>query len=225
MIVAQRFARQGRAIRPRVACGMIAVLFGRGAQCCAYSPCSHNNIGMSGHNKWSQIKRQKEATDAKKSKIFGKFARLIALESKKANGNANDPALRAVIEKARAANMPSDNVERAIKKGLGGDAGTMEPVLYEAYGPGGAALVIEALTDNKNRTAQDVKHILSKNGSALAAIGSATWAFTKTADGWEPQNEVELSGDDARALEELIEALEENDDIQDVYTNAAFPDA
>lgn len=179
---------------------------------------------MSGHNKWSQIKRQKEATDAKKSKIFGKFARLIALESKKARGNMNDPALRAVIEKARATNMPSDNIERAIKKGLGGDAGTMEPVLYEAYGPGGAALVIEGLTDNKNRTAQDIKHILSKNGSALAAPGSATWAFTKTTDGWEPQNEVDLSSEDAGALETLIEMLEENDDVQEVFTNATFPD-
>ena len=179
---------------------------------------------MSGHNKWSQIKRQKGATDAKKSKVFGKFARLIASESKKSNGNTNDPALRAVIEKAKGVNMPADNIERAVKKGLGGDAGNMEHVQYEAYGPGGAALIIEGLTDSKNRTAQDVKHILSKNGSALAAIGSATWAFTKTADGWAPQTETELSKEDASALEHLIDALEENDDVQDVFTNAVFPD-
>src|SRR3989339_1838218 len=179
---------------------------------------------MSGHNKWSQIKRQKGATDAKKSKIFGKYARLITLESKKSNGNVSDPALRSVIEKAKAANMPADNIERAVKKGLGSDAGNMEPVLYEAYGPGGSALVVEGLTDNKNRTAQDIKHILSKNGSALAAPGSATWAFTHTSDGGEPQNELALSPEDASALENLIDALEENDDVQDVYTNATFPD-
>ena len=179
---------------------------------------------MSGHNKWSQIKRQKGASDAKKSQIFGKFARLIASESKKSNGNASAPALRAVIDKAKAANMPADNIERAVKKGLGGDTGTMEHVLYEAYGPGGAALIIEGLTDSKNRTAQDVKHILSKNGLSLAAIGSASWAFIKTADGWTPQTETDLSKEDAVALERLIDALEENDDVQDVFTNAIFPD-
>lgn len=180
---------------------------------------------MAGHSKWAQIKRAKAVTDAKKSKVFGKFARLIALESKKAGGNVNDPALRTVIERAKAENMPNDNIDRAVKKGLGGDMGAMEPVLYEAYGPGGAALVIEGLTDNKNRTAQEMKHILSKNGSALAASGSATWAFMKTAEGWEPQNDVGLSAEDATSLEQLIDALEENDDVQEVFTNASFPEA
>lgn len=179
---------------------------------------------MSGHNKWSQIKRQKSATDAKKSKIFGKFARLLTLESKKANGNTNSPALRAIIDKAKSINMPAENIERAIKKGTGGDAGEMERVVYEAYGPGGAALIIEGLTDSKNRTAAEVKHTLSKHGFSLATPGSALWAFTSIKEEWVPKNEVLLSGEDARALEELIDALEEGDDVQEVFTNATFPD-
>jgi len=117
---------------------------------------------MSGHNKWSQIKRQKGATDAKRSKLFGKFARLITSESKISAGNISAPALRAIIEKAKAANMPSDNIDRAIKKGTGADAGEMEHITYEAYGPGGAALIIEALTDSKNRAAAEVKHTPGK---------------------------------------------------------------
>ena len=179
---------------------------------------------MSGHNKWSQIKRQKGATDAKRSKLFGKFARLITSESKISAGNISAPALRAIIEKAKAANMPSDNIDRAIKKGTGADAGEMEHITYEAYGPGGAALIIEALTDSKNRAAAEVKHTLSKHGGVLAAIGAAVWAFTKTSEGWEPQNELELSQNDAVALEGLIDALEELDDVQEVFTNASFPE-
>ncbi|MHB8651899.1 MAG: YebC/PmpR family DNA-binding transcriptional regulator [Minisyncoccota bacterium] len=180
---------------------------------------------MSGHNKWSQIKRQKGATDAKKSKIFGKFARLITLESKKVSGNTSDPALRAVIDKAKGVNMPAENIERAIKKGTGDDAGEMERVVYEAYGPGGAALIIEGLTDSKNRTAAEIKHTLSKHGFALAAQGSALWAFTHTPEGWVPQNEIILSSQEATALEQLINALEESDDVQEVFTNATFPES
>lgn len=177
---------------------------------------------MSGHNKWSQIKRQKGATDAKRSKLFGKFARLITSESKKSGGNINAPALRAIIEKAKAANMPSDNIDRAIKKGTGGDAGEMEQITYEAYGPGGTALIIEALTDSKNRAAAEVKHTLSKYGGVLAAIGAAVWAFTKTSDGWEPNSELPLSAEDSNALETIVDALEELDDVQEVFTNASF---
>ena len=175
---------------------------------------------MAGHNKWVQIKHKKAATDAKKSKVFGKLARLIVVESKKANGNVSSPGLRALIERAKKENMTVDAIERAIKKGTGADAGTMEPVLFEAYGPGGCAMVIEGLTDNKNRTVQEIKHIFTKRGFSIAGQGAVTWAFTKTADGWEPQNTTPLSDEDGQALMDLTDALEDHDDVQDVYTNA-----
>lgn len=175
---------------------------------------------MSGHNKWSKIKRQKAVTDAAKSKIFGKFAQLIAIESKKAGGNMNAPSLRAVIDRAKAENMPKDNIERAVAKGMSADAIALESVLYETYGPGGVALLIDALTDNRNRTAQEIKHILSKNGCELASPGSASWAFSKTTDGYEPTNTIAISDEDGEKLSALIEVLDENDDVQDVYTNA-----
>ena len=134
---------------------------------------------MSGHNKWSKIKNKKAVTDAQKSKIFGKLVRFISVESKKAKGDVNAPGLRTAIEKAKEANVPSDNIERAIKKGVGGEGGEMEQIVYESYGPGGSALIIEALTENRNRAAQEIKHILSKNGFTLAGIGSVTWSFVK----------------------------------------------
>lgn len=175
---------------------------------------------MSGHNKWSQIKNKKAATDSKRSKIFGKLSRLISLESKKALGNLSSPGLRAVIERAKKEYMSSDIIDRAVKKGAGGDAGNMEPVLYEAYGPGGCALLIEGLTDNKNRTVAEIKHLLSKRGLALASQGSAMWAFTKSTEGYAPQTTVPLSDEDGGALSSLLEELDDHDDVQEVYTNA-----
>lgn len=175
---------------------------------------------MSGHNKWSKIKRQKGATDAAKSKIFGKFAKLIATASRDAKGDTTSPTLRAAIEKAREFNMPSDNIDRAVKKGIGGEGETFESITYESYGPGGSALIIEALTTNRNKAAQEIKFILSQNGFALAAPGSAAWAFTKENGEWIPNMTVPLSPDDEKILEKLINDLEENDEVQSVYTNA-----
>ena len=175
---------------------------------------------MSGHNKWSKIKNKKAATDATKSKVFSKMAKLISTASKQVGGDVTSPILRAAIEKAREYNMPADNIERAVKKGSGTDAETMEAITYEAYGPAGSALIIEALTTNRNKAAQEVKFILSKHGFALAAPGSATWAFTKEHDGWKPNTIIPLSETDGKILGALIEELEDNDEIQDVYTNA-----
>ena len=177
---------------------------------------------MSGHNKWSKIKNKKAVTDAQKSKIFGKLVRFVAVESKKAKGDVNAPGLRAAIEKAKAENVPSDNIERAIKKGAGGEGGETEQITYEAYGPGGCALIIEALTENRNKAAQEVKHILTKNGYELAVPGSATWAFKKQMAGneWTPQNTMQISEEDGVKLSALIEELEENDEVQEVFTNA-----
>ncbi|MCA9363632.1 YebC/PmpR family DNA-binding transcriptional regulator [Candidatus Kaiserbacteria bacterium] len=180
---------------------------------------------MSGHNKWSKIKHKKAAGDAKKSKIFSKYARLITLEAKKANGDKNAPGVLAVIERARKESMPNDNIDRAIQKAAGGGADSMEEVLYETFGPGGTALVITAVTDNSNRTTPEIRHILSKAGYQLGAAGSALWAFTKTTDGYVPTAPLDLADEDGEKLATLVEALEEQDDVQDIYTTADTPDA
>ncbi len=175
---------------------------------------------MSGHNKWSKIKRQKEKTDSQKSKIFGKMVRLITVEAKKVGGNVNSPGLKNAIDRAKAANVPSDNIDRAVKKFSEGGA-SMEAITYEAYGPGGCAIVIEALTDNRNKAAQEIKFILSKHGFALAGIGAASWAFTRTPEmEWVAQTTIPLSDEDGEKLGLLVDELEENDEVQDVFTNA-----
>lgn len=175
---------------------------------------------MSGHNKWSKIKHKKAVTDAKKSQVFSKLVKLITTESKKASGNTDSPGLKFAIEKAKKENMPSLNIERAVKKGMSDDASSMESVTYEAYGPGGVALIIEGLTDSKNRTAAVIKHLLSVHGLELAAPGSAKWAFTKNSDGWKPNETIEIGDDESQKLASLKDDLENNEDVQEVYTNA-----
>jgi transcriptional/translational regulatory protein YebC/TACO1 len=139
------------------------------------------------------------------------------------SGGKDSPGLRSAIEKAKKVNMPAENIERAIKKASEPSA-RMENITYEAYGPGGAGIIIETLTDSKNRTAQEVKHILSKNGLELGGIGSVVWAFRKeiSPEGfiWKPASTIPLSDEDITLLDKLVEDLEENDDVQDVYTNA-----
>jgi YebC/PmpR family DNA-binding regulatory protein len=175
---------------------------------------------MAGHSKWAKLKHSKGKTDAQKSKLFSKLVRFISVEAKKAKGDRSSPGLRAAIDKARAANMPADNIDRAIEKASQG--GDPERVVFEGYGPGGVALVIEGYTDNNNRTAQDIKHILSKNGGSFANPGAAIWAFSKNAEGkLEPMTTVELTDEDGEKLNSLVDALEEHDDISEIYTNAA----
>ena len=177
---------------------------------------------MSGHNKWAQIKHKKEITDSKKSKVFSKLVRFISVEARLSDGK-DSPGLRAAIEKAKKVNMPADNIDRAIKKASESSA-PMDAITYETYGPGGVGIIIETLTDSKNRTAQDIKHILSENGTTLGGIGSVTWGFKRdiTPEGpvWTPSSTVSLSNEDLELLEKLVNNLEENDDVQDVYTNA-----
>jgi len=175
---------------------------------------------MSGHNKWSKIKHKKAATDAEKSKIFSKHARLITVESRKANGDVNSPQLKAAIEKAKKDNMPQDNIKRAVSKGAGNSAESISEVTYEAYGPGGSALIISGVTDNKNRTAAEIKHLLSKVGLSLAEPGAALWAFEKREGGWMAKTKVPLNDEDGERLGSILEKLEEHDDVQNVYTNA-----
>lgn len=175
---------------------------------------------MAGHNKWKQIKEKKGATDAKRAKLFTKYAKLIRVEARLAKGDMNAPALRAAIENAKAAYMPKENIERAVASATGTQAD--EKVVYEAYGPGGAALIVEGLTDNNNRTVQEIKHLLSEHGTSLSAQGSVLWAFTKSPEeGYVPVAPVQLSPEDEEKLASLIEDLQDHDDIQEVYTNAA----
>jgi len=175
---------------------------------------------MSGHNKYSKIKHVKAKNDAQKSKHFGKLVRLISVEAKKAHGNISSPGLATAIEKARAENMPNDTIERAIKKATTDNSAAMENIVYEAYGPGGIAMLISSLTDNRNKAAQEIKHILSLNGFELAAPGSASWAFHKTNEGWDATTTMPLEDADIEKLTALVEALEENDEVQEVFTNA-----
>lgn len=175
---------------------------------------------MSGHNKWSKVKRKKGVLDGKRSQIFSKHARLISAEVKRGGGDVNSANVRAAVERAKADSMPNENIERALQKGAGGDGAVMTDVIFEAFGPGGVPLLITGLTDNNNRTSQEVRHIFTKENLTLGTPGSASWAFTKTGGKYIPQSPVTLSDDDGEKLASLIEALEEHDDIQDVFTGA-----
>lgn len=176
---------------------------------------------MAGHNKWAQIKRQKAKNDGAKSNVWGKLAKRIAVESKLAKGDLNAVGLRSVIEKAKKENMPKENIDRAVAKGISTEAASLEHITYETYGPGGVAIIIETVTDSRNRTAQEIKHLLTKNGLALAAQGSAAWAFEKSADGYEPKTTTPLSSEDEESLMKILEQIDAHDDVEDIYTNAA----
>lgn len=134
---------------------------------------------MSGHSKWSTIKRKKGAEDAKRGKIFTRLAREITMAARNGGDPDTNPALRLAVDKARAANMPKDNILRAIARGTGegDDAAALEEVTYEGYGPHGVAVLVDVVTDNKNRTLAEVKHVFSRSGGSLASQGSVTWQF------------------------------------------------
>lgn len=239
---------------------------------------------MSGHSKWSQIKRQKGVKDAKRSNVFSKLGKKISIAARGDGDPETNFKLRLAIEKAREANMPNDNVERAIKRGTGeAGEGTIEEVVYEGYGPGGAAILIHALTDNKNRTVSDIRHLLAEYGGSIGNAGSVAWQFAPrgvvrilaeqltTTDKEElelamidagaldvkdqpegvvvvtdpknlepiktllaerhitygsanaeslPTQSITLSQKDHERLGQLVEALEEHDDVDAVFTNA-----
>ncbi len=245
-------------------------------------------VGLSGHSKWSTIKRKKGAADAKRGQLFTKLARTIQVAAKEGGGDpASNLALANAIEKARSYSMPKDNIERAIAKGTGegGDGAAWETIVYEGYGPEGVAVIVEALTDNRNRTASDVRHLFTKNGGNLGATGAVAWQFERraivlvSADGADEDelvlaaadagaDDVELDGSTfqvssapellaavraavedagfavesaelsmipkttvavndesvARKIVRLVEGLEENDDVQDVYANFDIPE-
>ena len=137
---------------------------------------------MSGHSKWSSIKHKKGAADAKRGKLFTKLARAITVAARDGGGDPDgNPALATAVQKARDASMPKDNIQRAIDRGTGAgaDAAAIEQVLFEGYGPGGAAILVEALTDNRNRTSADVRHAFTKHDGSLGEPGSVAWIFEK----------------------------------------------
>ena len=142
------------------------------------------------------------------------------MESKKAKGDVSSPALAATIERAKKDSMPKDNIDRAITKGKSADSAALEETLYETFGPGGIAILITAVTDNANRTTPEMRHLLNKAGYQLGAVGSAMWAFTKTLEGYLPATPMELNETDSEKLAALIEAIEEHDDVQEIYTTA-----
>jgi YebC/PmpR family DNA-binding regulatory protein len=243
---------------------------------------------VAGHSKWAQIKHKKARTDVKRGKVYSKIVKEIAVAARMGGGDPGaNPRLRLAIEKAKEVNMPQDNISRAIMKGTGELPGTSyEEVSYEGYGPGGVAVLIEALTDNRNRTVSEIRHLMSKNGGSMGESGCVAWIFDKRGyilvdkrkageeklmavaldagaidmknepgeDSYEiitepenlseaqaaleasnipvalaevtmlPKNYVELDAKTAEQMARLMEALEDHDDVQNVYANFDIPE-
>jgi YebC/PmpR family DNA-binding regulatory protein len=243
---------------------------------------------MAGHSKWAQIKRSKGALDVKRGKIFGKLSRALTVAARQGGGDLQfNPRLRSIVLTAKAAHMPNDNIDRAIKKGAGTgpDAANFEEILYEGYGASGVALLLEVVTDNKNRAAAEIRNVFTKHHGNMAAAGSVAWMFnrkgiiameagkttedqlmdwtldagaediTQTDDQFEiqtppdrmdkvldalkqngitptsakltylPQTTIDVNvEEDARKILDLVEALEELDDVQNVHVNFDIPD-
>ena len=243
---------------------------------------------MSGHSKWATIKRKKAAKDSKRSDQFAKLLRAVEVAAREGGGDpAANMTLASAVEKAKASSVPSDNIDRAIKRGSGADAegARYEEITYEGYAPGGIALFIETLTDNRNRTAQDVRHAFTRNGGNLGETGSTGWMFTRkgvivversaapdverllelaleagaedlndSESSWEivtdpaalaavrdalkeagidifsaeltmlPQSSIPVDGGEARRVLQLIDALDDLEDVQNVYANFDIPE-
>ncbi len=183
---------------------------------------------MSGHSHWSGIKHKKGIADQKRGQMFSKLLSAITAAARAEQNPEFNPRLRTAIQKAREVNVPSENIERAIKRAKESDT-VLEELMLETYGPAGTALLIETITDNKNRTIPEIKKILNEQGAKWAEPGSVRWAFSAeggSASGgephWKPKFPQTLSEEDANKLNILIEALEDHDDVQKVYTNAKF---
>ncbi|WP_077075316.1 YebC/PmpR family DNA-binding transcriptional regulator [Aedoeadaptatus urinae] len=187
---------------------------------------------MSGHSKWHNIKNKKGKADAKRGKIFTKMARKIAVAVKEGGDDPDyNPALKAAIDSAKAENMPNDNIERAIKKAAGeGDSDNFESVTYEGYGPSGIAVMVQCLTDNRNRTAPDVRHAFDKNGGNLGTDGSVSFLFDRKGqlgielkEGVDPEvvemDAIEAGAEDIRTEDGGIEIITAPEDYQSVRKN------
>ena len=181
---------------------------------------------MSGHSKWSQIKRQKGAADAKRGQLFTKLGREITVAAREGGPDPDANArLRLAVQRAREANMPMDTIDRAIKRVVGGEAAALEEIVYEGYGPNGAAILIEAMTDNRNRTVAEIRNVFTRGGGSLGESGCVAWLFdsrgiiTVQPDGADP-DDVALKAIDAGADDFLVV-----DDGIEIYTDPAQLDA
>jgi len=179
------------------------------------------NSNMSGHSKWSTIKHKKALTDAKKSKVFSKATSLITIAARKGGDPDKNPSLRAVLEKAREINLPKENIERAIKRGSGEIAGVaLEEVTYGAFGPGGVAILITAITDNKNRTLAEIKKILLEHNAKFAELNSIQWMFQRSGADWVANNPIKIEDENVKKeLEALYEDLDDSQDVNEIYSN------
>lgn len=166
---------------------------------------------MSGHNRWQQIRHKKTLTDQKKGQVFSKLSRLITLAAKKGIDPKTNPTLSQAIEKAKTANMPKEGIDKAIKKISDKGQAQLEELLIEALGPGGIALKIKAITDNRNRTLAEIKKILIDHGSKIVQPGSLSWMFSQPVPLTDPVNQGKL--------DRLLGALDEQDDVEDVNSN------
>lgn len=176
---------------------------------------------MSGHSKWSTIKHKKALTDAKRSKVFSKVSSVITIAARTGGDPAKNPTLRTAIEKAREVNMPKENIDRAIKRGTGEIAGAeIEEVTYGAFGPGEVAILITAITDNKNRTLGEIKQILLEHNAKFAEFSSIQWMFRKDGADWIPNSPVKIENENVKKeLDALYEDLDEQQDTSEIYDN------
>lgn len=174
---------------------------------------------MSGHSHWAGIKHQKEIADKKRGKTFSKLLALISAAAKTEPNPDFNPRLRTAVEKAKAEKVPQDSILRAINKAK--EASGAEEAVFEAYGPEGAAILITVITDNTNRSVQEIKKILSEHGAKWAEPGSVRWAFEESADrsSWSAKFPQEISPEAKSKLQNLISVLEENDGVQKVFVN------
>src|SRR5438093_6083059 len=186
--------------------------------------CNGESSAMSGHSKWAQIKRQKGVNDAKRGQMFTKLAREIAIAAREGGGDPDaNFRLRLAIQRARALNMPQENIQRAIQRAAGGgeDAQQLDEVTYEGYGPGGVAIYVEAVTDNRNRTVAEVRNVFTRNGGNLGENGSVAWLFEPRGivavnlDGRDP-DEVTLKAIDAGAVD-----VNQDGSMLEIYTDLA----
>ena len=177
---------------------------------------------MSGHNKWAKIKHKKAGTDAQRGKLFSRIIKEIAIAARNGGGDLNgNPRLRMAVQNAKDANMPADNIKRAIQRGTGELPGTVyEEITYEGYGPGGVALMIELVTDNKNRTVAELRHILDRNSGKLAEAGSVSWMFQKKGSIEVPKSAVKEDDLLGIILDAGADDMKTEDDYYDITTSS-----
>lgn len=175
---------------------------------------------MSGHSHWAGIKHKKEITDKKRGQLFSKLLNAVAVAARQEPNPQFNPRLRTAIEKAKENSVPTEKIDGAIKRAS--ESKNLEELTVEAYGPAGVAIIIEAITDNKNRTMQEIKSILNENSGKIAEPGSVRWAFdppTPAKMEWTAKFTQEIDADDKNKIDKLLAELEDQDDVQKVYTN------